>query len=552
MPLKKHWQWSIALCLTAAIGFSFKDDQFEIIKNLEIFTNIMKELNASYVDPISPSKLIRTGIDGMTGSLDPYTDFIDEENIESYKMTTTGRYGGVGALIKQVGDYVMIDEPYEGFPADKAGLRAGDKILEIDGTSVKKKNTEEVSKLLKGRPNTEVTLLIERLGETKPLTKIVKRQEIHIKSVPYYGLLDNKTGYIRLNSFTENCSKEVGNALKELKDQYHIESLVFDLRGNPGGLLDEAVNTANIFIPQGKEVVSTRGRNNSHSQSYKTTNSPVDTNIPLVVLIDDGSASAAEIVAGTIQDLDRGVIVGRRSFGKGLVQSTRAINYNTKVKLTTAKYYLPSGRCIQEIDYSKGFNPEKMFEEMVGKPDSLHKAFKTSDGRTVYDAGGIRPDFEVDEPIPANVTISLLSKQLVFDYATQYRMKHDQIPPPEQFELSDAEYSDFVNFLAGKENDYTTRSEELLKTLQETAQKEKYDAALSSQINAIKVQMSNDKGNDLDKFKAEIKKWLEYEIVKRYFYQVGEIKESLEDDLVLKKATSILNDKNTYSRSLQK
>lgn len=534
-------------------AYSFRDDYFEISKNLEIFTNIVKELNAAYVDEVNPQKLIRAGIDGMLSSLDPYTDFIPEEDMDSYTMTTTGRYGGVGALIKADGDYIVISEPYEGFPADKAGLRAGDKLLEIDGQSVKKKTTDEVSKLLKGKPDTEVKLLIERPGDSKPLNKVVTRREIHIKSVPYYGTLNGgKTGYIHLSSFTTNCSKEVANALRDLKEKNRIESVILDLRGNPGGLLNEAVDVANIFLPQNQEVVSTRGRGRQKNQAYKTQNEPVDTQIPLAVLIDEGSASAAEIVAGTIQDLDRGVVLGQRSFGKGLVQTTERLPYNAKVKLTTYKYYLPSGRCIQEIDYSKGYDASKVLEEVAAKPDSLHTAFKTANGRTVYDAGGIRPDVTIDEELPANITVSLVNKQLVFDYATQYRLKHATLPPPEQFELTDAEYNDFVQFLSGRKyDDYTTVSEDILKKLTETAQKEHYDLAIAPEISTIEANMKAEKAKDVLKFKTEIKKWLEYEIAKRYYYQTGEMRERLEDDETTLQATRVLTNNAQYRQTIR-
>lgn len=410
LPNKYRWLSLAGVVMLTSSAYSFKNDYFEISKNLEIFTNIVKEINASYVDEIDPNKFIRSGIDGMMNSLDPYTDFIPEENLDSYKMTTTGRYGGVGALIKTEGDYVVISEPYEGFPADKAGLRAGDKLLEIDGQSVKKKNTEEVSKMLKGKPNTEVKLLIERPGDSKPITKSVLRQEIHIKSVPYYGTLnDSKTGYIRLTQFTEDCSKDVANALRELKEKNKIQSVILDLRGNPGGLLNEAVDVANIFIPKNKEVVSTRGKRREWDKSYKTENEPVDLQIPLTVLIDEGSASASEIVSGAVQDWDRGEIIGRRSFGKGLVQEQYDLSNGGALRLTVARYHTPSGRCIQK-SYEDGIDAyeedlEHRYEDgELENPDSVSakqkidssQVFKTKiKGRKVYGGGGISPDISV-------------------------------------------------------------------------------------------------------------------------------------------------------------
>jgi carboxyl-terminal processing protease len=547
---------SIALATTlfalSLLSLSFKrgDNEFEVSKNLEIFASIFRELNAYYVDDLQSDKLVRTGIDAMLESLDPYTNYIDEAEMENYRLQTTGKYGGIGAVIRASGEkdkrYVVIAEPYEGSPAQRTGIMAGDQILEIDGKSMKNKSTDDVSKMLKGTPGTDVRILLDRPGESKPIEKTIKREEIKLKSVPYYGMLpDKKTGYIRFTNFTENCSEAVKDALVELRDKQKAQSIILDLRDNPGGLLDEAVAVANIFINKGQEVVSTRGRvTDAESKIYKANDTPTDLQIPLAVLIDNGSASASEIVSGTIQDLDRGVVIGERSYGKGLVQTTKNVGYNSKLKITTAKYYLPSGRCIQAIDYADNRNDHKK------QPDSLHTSFKTKGGRTVYDSGGIKPDLEVDKPYLGNITVALATKNLLFDYATQYRVKHPTIASPDKFELSDADYNDFINFLADKDYAYTTESEALLKKLRENAEKEQYADALKTEIGELEAKMKLDKSNDLQKFKAEIKNMLEIEIVTRYFWQRGQIQESIEEDPDLQKAVEIINNPANYKKLL--
>lgn len=547
MTLRLRIALLAAVLFIGGISLSFNrlDNEFEISKNLEIFVSIFRELNAFYVDDLNADKLVKTGIDAMLASLDPYTTYINEEDMGDFNIQTTGKYGGIGALIRTQDKYVIIAEPYEGSPAQRAGILAGDKLIEIDGKSAKGKNTDDVSKLLKGMPGTMVRLLIERFGESKPIEKTIRREEIHLKSVPYFGMVDSKTGYFRLNSFTEDCGKDVAKALETLKKQYNAQQIIFDLRDNPGGLLHEAVNVANVFIPRNEEVVSTRGREREWQKSYKTSSSPIDTNIPLVVLIDEGAASASEIVSGTIQDLDRGVVIGERSFGKGLVQSTKNIGYNGKLKVTTAKYYLPSGRCIQEIDYStKDPNHRKM-------PDSLHTAFKTRSGRTVYDTGGIKPDIELEKPYYGSITAALLSKQLIFDYATQYRATHPTLPTPDKFELSEDEYNDFVKFLSNKEYDYTTGSQQILKDFKESAAKEKYFDALSPEYIELEKHLKSDKAKDLVKYKDEIKDLLEIEIATRYYWQAGTIQEALEDDIDVKKAIETLNNPAAYQKLLK-
>ncbi len=523
-------------------------NHFEIAKNLELFASIFRELNSHYVDELEPEKLIRKGINAMLGSLDPYTSFISEEDMGSYKMQTTGKYGGIGALIRQSDDYVIIAEPYEGFPAYKAGLQAGDKIVEIEGKSGKGKTTSDVSKLLKGKPNTDVTIKIERMGVAQPMTKVLRREEIKLESVPFSGMVSKDVGYIRLTNFTEKCSKEVSNKLKELQKDHQAKSLILDLRGNPGGLLSEAIDVVNVFVDKSKQIVSTKSKKREWDKIYRSKNRATDTEIPLVVLIDRGSASASEIVSGVMQDLDRGIVIGTRSFGKGLVQTTKNVGYNSKIKLTTAKYYLPSGRCIQAIDYSGGYN-----DKLEKVPDSLRTSFSTlTNKRKVYDSGGIDPDIEVKGHEYSNITASLMSKQHIFNYATQYRSKHSSLAQPKSFELTDTDFNDFVRFLGAKEYDYVTESEQLLKDLRKSAEKEKYLTAIQQDLQTLESQIKHDKNKDLSKFKTEIEDLLEQEIVSRYHYQKGRIEEMLEEDPAVKKAISILSNSSEYQQLLRK
>jgi carboxyl-terminal processing protease len=542
----------LALSIVAFLPLAFtqgSSNYFEISKNLDIFATLFKELNTYYVDEVQPSELMRKGIDGMLESLDPYTNFISEAEIEDYRLQTTGKYGGIGALIRQNGDSIVVAESYEGYAADKAGLKPGDKILEIDGTNTKGKDTEDISKLLKGQANTPVKLKFRRLqadGTEKEMELTLNREDIKIKNVPYYGMINDNLAYIRLSNFTENAGKEVKDALESLKAQHDVKGVVFDLRGNPGGLLNEAVNVVNVFVPKGQEVVFTKGKVKEWDKPFKTLNPPVDITVPLVVLTNRGSASASEIVSGAIQDLDRGVIIGQKSFGKGLVQTTRSLTYNTKLKVTTAKYYIPSGRCIQAINYA-----EREPDGSVGKmPDSLKTAFKTSTGRTVYDGGGIDPDVPVEPEKLSKISISLLTKNYIFNYATIYQSKHDKISNSKTFQLTDAEYQNFLDYLKGKDYDYTTESEELLDELQKTAETEKYITAVKPDLDNLRKNMKHDKEKDVMKHKQEIKQLLEEEIVGRYFYTSGKIESSFNTDPDVMEAVKVLNDQNKYSALL--
>jgi len=544
--MRKRIRLYVAVILVGISAFSvysFSDDYFEISRNLDIFATLFRELNIYYVDETNPGDLMKKGIDDMLASLDPYTNYIPESEIEDYRFMTTGQYGGIGSLIGQRNNEVIITDPYEGFPAQKADLRAGDVIVELDGKPIKGKKNEEVSKLLKGQPKTTVKITIRREGEPNLIDKNVVREEIKINSVSYSGIIDNDLGYIRLTGFTENAGQEVKNALQALEAKTKLRGLIFDLRGNPGGLLNEAVNIVNIFVNKGVEVVSTKGKAKEWDKTYHALNNPVDTEIPVAVLVNSSSASASEIVSGSLQDLDRGIIIGQRTFGKGLVQTTRPLSYGAQLKVTTAKYYIPSGRCIQALDYA-----HRNDDGSVGKiPDSLITQFKTKAGRTVYDGGGVMPDFVTDIRQLSPISQSLLLKYLLFDYATMYRNTHPSIAPAKEFHLSDAEYAEFVKWISAKDYDYETKSEKILDEFKTTAEKEKYFSAAAAEFEVLKKKISHDKNADLQKFKDEITELLENEIVSRYYYQSGQIEASFKNDLEIKKATEALKNKDVYS-----
>lgn len=536
----------VSLILTSIFSVRFVDNYFEISKNIDIFTTLYKELNIFYVDETDPGELMKKAIDSMLESLDPYTTYIPESEIEDFRFMTTGQYGGIGAIISKRGDYVMISEPYEGFPANKAGLIAGDKLLQINGKSVKGKSTEDVSKVLKGQPNTTVNILIERIGEDSPFEVELKREEIKVKSVPYSTVLEGNIGYIKMTSFTRNVSNEVAEAFKEISEGVELNGLIFDLRGNPGGLLNEAVNTTNLFIEKGQQVVSTKGKVKDWDKSYNTLNDPLDKEIPLVVLINSRSASASEIVSGAIQDLDRGVVVGQRSFGKGLVQQTRKLSYNSQLKVTIAKYYIPSGRCIQALDYS-----DRNEDGSVGSiSDSLKTEFKTLNGRSVWDGGGVNPDIVLEPRKYSNILASIMSKRHIFDFANDFYRQHSSITTPSNFEINDSLYLVFTNYLNGKDYDYETRTEKAITKLLKDAEKEKYSEDLQQEIDALGKKMKASKTNDIERFKDQISQVIESEIVTRYYFQNGRIEASLKHDDEVNKAVEILKDSDTYKSIL--
>jgi carboxyl-terminal processing protease len=543
-------KWPISLLtLTACALFAFSPvntNYFEISKNLDIFATLYREVNAYYVDDVDAGKLMRKAIDEMLNSLDPYTNYISESEIEDYRFQMTGQYGGIGSQIGQKDDYIMITDPYEGYPAQKEDLRAGDLLLEVDGNVVRGKNSSDISKLLKGQPGTKVKLKIRRDGEGD-LIKVLTREEIHVKNVPYSGMINEHTGYIRLQSFTNDAGKEVRNALIELKKNTGLTSVILDVRGNPGGLLHESVNIVNVFVPQQTEIVSTKGKIKESDKTYKTLDQPVDTEIPLVVLTNRSSASASEIVSGSIQDLDRGVIIGTRTFGKGLVQNTRPLSYGTQVKITTAKYYTPSGRCIQALDYS-----HRNEDGSVGVvADSLKKEFKTKNGRKVYDGGGVAPDIIVEHKNYSKITESLLTKQLIFDFATRYRASHPSIASAKEFRLTDKDFEDFKQYITGKEYDYSTASEKALEEFRKKAEEEQYFAGVKSQYESLKQNLSHDKQADIDKNKAEMMELLEEEIARRYYFQKARYEASFRGDEDIQEALRLFASPDQYTSLLK-
>lgn len=535
----------LSLIVVCATTPCHAQNDFEIAKNVDIFVSILKELNAKYADEISPGDLTKTAIDAMLKSMDPYTVFYPESQIEDFKMMTTGQYGGIGALIQQHGDYVVISEPYEGCPAQKAGLIAGDKILKINGQSTKGKTSSDVSAILKGQPGTDIELTIERLGEAKPLTIAVQRKEIKLPNLPYYGMLDDKIGYIKLDQFTENAGKEVKDAFLKLKDQ-GMTSLIFDLRNNGGGLLHEAVNIMNIFVDQNTVIAETKGKIKSQQAMHKTLNAVTDKQIPVVVLVNEYSASASEIVSGAFQDLDRGVIIGKKTYGKGLVQNIVPLSYNTTLKITVSKYYIPSGRCVQNVEY---FDNDTI-KGGVKIPDSLATPFKTKNGRTVYDKGGIEPDIITPDTLSSNILLALVLHNHIFNFANLYYSKHPTICAPEKFVVDDALYQEFVDYLKDKDYEYKSETEALLNEMKETAVEENYFKAIEPLYNEMKSKLEQDKANDLIKFKQEISEFLASEIVVRYYFQKGRIINTLSNDIDVKKAKEVLNNPTQYQNIL--
>lgn len=545
--LKRLCMFILSLLITIHVFTQSKSNDFEISKNLEILSDIYKQLDLNYVDEISHGELIKTGIDKMLESLDPFTNYIAESDIEDYKLMTTGQYGGIGALIHKQGDFVVVSEPYENFPAQKSGLLPGDKILEVDGQSAKGKSTDDVSKILKGEPGTTIKLLIERGGTPEPFQVSLQRENIKIDNIPYYSMLNEHIGYIKLSGFTQNASSEVKKAFISLKEKNDMKGLIFDLRGNGGGLLNEAVDIVNIFTDKGELVVSTKGKETARNKSYYTTNNPEDLEIPIVVLVDESSASASEIVSGALQDLDRAVILGQRTYGKGLVQNVFPVSYNAQVKITVAKYYIPSGRCIQAIDYS-----HKNINGVASKiPDSLISEFKTKNGRKVYDGGGIEPDVYSDTNTISPITMALFSKFIIFDYANKFAREHDSIAPPKQFTITDEIYNDFTQYVTNLSSfDYTTGSEQTLKKLKEIAEKEEYFDQIKSEIDQLQAKLIHNKNEDLISHRDEISEIMKIEIVSRYYYQKGKVESSLETDPEIKQAIRLIEEKNQYSAIL--
>jgi len=526
------------------ISFAFTEDLFEVSKNLDIFTSLFKEVNLYYVDDTKPGQLIKTAADAMLQSLDPYTEYYTENDIEDYKMVTTGQYGGIGAAVREMKDKVIITEPYENSPAMKSGLKAGDVISQINDVTVKGKSSDEISKMMKGQSGTAVKLLIERQGEAKPIGFNIVREEIKVKDVPYYGMINGQVGYIKLTGFTNTASKEVKDAFLKLKNENNCKALILDLRDNPGGLLNEAVNIVNLFVEKGVDVAVTKGRAKEWTQAFKTVNNPIDLTMPLAVIVNRNSASASEIVSGSLQDLDRAVIIGQRTYGKGLVQQTKPLSYNAQVKVTVAKYYIPSGRCIQALDYTHR-NEDGSVDHV---PDSLITAFKTRNGRIVYDGAGILPDMQTEPQILSEITYVLVTKNYIFDYATNYVIKNKQLnADARNFRITDADYADFVSSLQGKDIDYKTNSEEDMVALKKSAESDKYFADIEAEYKQLQKKLMGRKKDDLQKFKPEIKRMIEDEIVSRFYYLSGRIESSLsyDNDAQLAISTLASADKTT-------
>lgn len=539
----------VIICLAAAgiYAFNENDKYFQIAKNLDIFAAFYRELNTYYVDDLPPEKIMHKGIEAMLEETDPYTDFVPEENLDDLKFMATGKYGGVGASINTTNDTTVITDIYEGSPMHRAGIKPGDILLSLDNKPTRGMDQDEISRSLKGTAGTSLEMVLKNPATGLQFTKKITREEINVRPVSYAGIVSNDVGYIKMVQFTENSGAQVQMAFEKLKQEHPgLKGVILDLRGNPGGLLDEAVSVSNIFIDKNKLVVSTKGKVKNWDREYRTEQPAVDVNIPLVVLTNRSSASASEIVAGAVQDLDRGLVVGQRSFGKGLVQTTRPLPYNAKLKVTTAKYYTPSGRCIQAIDYSHR-NQEG---EVDYVPDSLRRSFNTVAGRKVKDGGGIEPDAQVEPIFLSQVAITLLRKQYIFDYATEYYYKHPKIAAAGAFSLSEDDFTDFVRFLDGKDYSYKTHSEESLENFQATARKEKYYDAVSKEFEALQQKIRHDKKQDLLKNKAEIRRLLEEEIVNRYYLQKGRIERSLSWDNEVTEAVTLLHTPTRYQQLL--
>ncbi|MDR1202082.1 MAG: S41 family peptidase [Tannerellaceae bacterium] len=521
-------------------------NRFEVSKQLDIFNALVKEVEMFYVDTLDIEATINRGINAMLSGLDPYTEYIPEKDMGELQVMTTGEYAGIGSYIRERDGGVIIIEPFEGSPAALAGLKAGDRILAIDTVNVEKTSSEKVSELLKGVPNTKMKIKIQRPGEKNPRTIELIRKQILVNQVTYYGVRNKDVGYIYLSGFTDKSAQEVKAAFDDLQKNHQIKSLILDLRNNGGGLLESAVQIVNMFVPKGKEVVATRGKIRQWDRTYRTSGDPIDTVIPLAILINGASASAAEIVSGALQDMDRAVLVGQRSFGKGLVQSPRDLPYDGKVKITMSKYYIPSGRCIQQVDYSHR-NPDGSVGNI---PDSLTNVFYTSKGRPVRDGGGVRPEFEVEESKMPTLMYYLLNDYVLFDFITDYVQKHKTIASVEEFEVTDKDFEAFKAYAKEKNFSYDRQSEKLLKNLKDVAEFEGYIDGDSTLFIELEARLTPDIERDFNRFKNEIKQMMASEIVKRYYYQKGELIQTLKDDPVLEKTLEVLANPELIEKTL--
>jgi len=535
------------ILIFSAIFISFDDgDDFDLAKNLDIYQTLIRELRLYYVDDIQSAKVIKTSIDEMLESLDPYTVYYPESKIEDFKFMTTGQYGGIGALIRRDSVNIIIEQVYKGYPADRAGIRAGDILKMVENNKVTNANTDDVSELLKGVPETEIVLSIYRPYTKETITLKVKREKIHVKNVPYFGMINSETGYIKLTGFTQSAYDEVKAAFISLKEK-NVKKLVLDLRSNPGGLLNQAVKIVSLFVDKGTDVVSTRGKMQQWNQSLKTKKQPLDTEMHITVLVNRNSASASEIVSGALQDLDRAVIVGQRTYGKGLVQTTRDLSYNAKMKITTAKYYIPSGRCIQALDYT-----HRNVDGSVGHvPDSLISEFKTKNGRIVYDGGGVLPDILVEKEELNSLSRFLLLNWIIFDYANIYSFTHDSIAKAEKFDISDSDYNKFIEYVAKQNVAYETETDKALKKLIKSAKEEKYYKNLSTEITSLQTGLKHDVRQDLLHFKENIKELLNSSIISRYYYQSGVVQYNIGNNPDVSEALKILDNDQKYKEILK-
>lgn len=543
--LKKWIVWGALLLVAGGSFAAISQPDFLLGKNIQILFNMFRDVSLFYVDSVDADRLLENAAAGMVSELDPYTELIPEKEMADFEIQATGKYAGIGAIIRKSGDYVMIAQPYKNFPADKAGLVIGDVIVAINGESIKGYDATKVSNMLKGTPGTSVKLTVEKLltGEQEEVE--IKRERIVISGVPYYGVIDGNVGYILHNDFSEDCSQDVLAAFEALKKQ-GITSLIIDLRGNGGGILQEAVKILSMFVPKGTTVVSMKGRSEDSNETFVTTTDPVDTEIPIAVLVNSMTASAAEIVSGALQDLDRAVLVGQRTFGKGLVQVTRPLGYNAYLKVTTAKYYIPSGRCIQSVDYA-----HRNEDGSVGMvPDSLIKEYKTVAGRKVYDGGGIMPDVRLDPNYTSIFTMSLYAKGYIEDFANDYYKRHREGIDVDTFTLSDEEYGRFEAFMADKEVEYDSETQEALKELRRKAEREKYADRISEELDRIAEKLKEDKEADLESFKDDVRKLLEKEIILRYHYYGGVARHVSLNDPEVHRAVEVLKNGEEYRRIL--
>jgi len=532
----------VALLVFQTGVYSQARSDFEIAKNLDIFSTLYRTLNANYVDDLAHGELFETAIESMLESLDPYTNFIPEAQREDYLFMTTGQYGGIGALIQQRGDYVIVSEPYENAPAHKAGLIAGDKILEINGQSAKSKSVSDVSAILKGQPGTDLTVLIERKGNKEPKLYSITRENVKIDNIPYFGLLDGDVAYINLSGFTQTAFNDVRKSFEDLRSQIELNGLIIDLRGNGGGLLSEAVNIVGMFVDPGETVVSTKGKLREANRVHKTTSKPKDRNIPIAVLVDNNSASASEIVAGALQDMDRAVVIGQRTLGKGLVQNVIPLTYNTSLKVTVAKYYIPSGRCIQAIDY---FHKDDNGDHIV-IPDSLKTAFTTRNGRTVYESAGIEPDILIEPRSVSGLTRALITEYKIFDFANQFFLKNPEIASAEDFEINDEIFGEFKDFVLEGKLKYKTPAQRALDNLKKTLEDEKFGDEVRDMILALEKEIGRSNADEMLANREEIEEILLSEIIARYYFQRGRVISALPRDHAVKKAIEVLKDETQY------